>query len=87
MTQQQQTVGAGAEWPAVTAEHRPWTRRWWMGGAVNATEITRHLTLFRDSGLGGVEVSPVYGVTGEEAHALPYLRPAPRRGGSARAST
>ncbi len=62
-------------WPTVTSECRPWTRWWWLGSAVNEAEITRHVQLFRDAGIGGVEISPVYGVTGKEEHFIPFLNP------------
>lgn len=62
-------------WPATTQECRPWTRWWWMGNAVNEAEITRHLQLFQAAGFGGVEISPIYGVAGEEARAIPLLSP------------
>lgn len=61
--------------PPITNESRPWTRWWWMGNAVNKAEITRHLQLFQNAGIGGVEVSPIYGVTGEEDRYIPFLSP------------
>lgn len=63
------------EWPVLTRESRPWTRWWWLGSAVDETELTRHLEMFRAAGLGGVEVSPIYGVRGSEARDVPYLSP------------
>ncbi|MDQ5851481.1 MAG: hypothetical protein M3380_05295, partial [Chloroflexota bacterium] len=62
-------------WPATTSACRPWTRWWWMGSAVDEAEITRHLQLFQEAGFGGVEISPIYGVTGEEARFIPFLSP------------
>ncbi len=62
-------------WPMMTRESRPWTRWWWMGSAVNEAEITRQLQLFHQAGIGGVEISPVYGVMGEEEHFIPFLNP------------
>jgi hypothetical protein len=61
------------QWPAITGERRPWTRWWWMGSAVTAAEITRHLRLFQAAGFGGVEISPVYGVGGAEERYIPFL--------------
>ncbi len=63
-------------WPAITGACRPWTRWWWMGSAVTEAEITRHLRLFHEAGFGGVEISPIYGVSGAEARAIPFLGPA-----------
>ena len=56
-----------------TAENRPWTRWWWMGSALDEAEITRHLEDFQSVGIGGVEISPIYGARGEEARFVPFL--------------
>ncbi len=65
------------DWPALTRESRPWTRWWWLGSAVSEAEITRHLQLFRDTGIGGVEITPIYGATGEgeKERYIPFLSP------------
>ena len=60
-------------WPPVTNQTRPWTRWWWMGSAVDAPGLTAELEALRAIGLGGVEVTPIYGVSGTEASFVPYL--------------
>ena len=62
-------------WPPPTGESRPWTRWWWLGSAVSEAELTRHLELLQAAGFGGVELSPIYGVTGEEERSIPFLSP------------
>jgi len=62
-------------WPPITSPTRPWTWWWWPGSAVDTTNITRQLQLFREAGLGGVQVTPIYGVKGWESHYIPYLSP------------
>ncbi len=52
---------------------RPWTRWWWLGSAVDAGTITHLLEEYRQAGLGGVEITPIYGIQGEEAHDIPFL--------------
>ncbi len=52
---------------------RPWTYWWWMGSAVNKTEISRQLQLFAESGLGGVHIIPIYGARGYEEQFLDFL--------------
>jgi hypothetical protein len=64
-----------ASWPQPTRENKPWTRWWWLGSAVDAENITRQLTEFRDAGLGGVEICPIYGAKGAEAQFLKFLSP------------
>lgn len=63
------------QWPAVHAETKPWTRWFWMGSAVDEAELTRHLEMYNKAGLGGVEVSPIYGAKGYESRFIPFLSP------------
>jgi hypothetical protein len=60
-------------WPAETVTSRPWTRWWWHGSAVDKQNLTRCLESYRAAGLGGVEITCIYGVKGEESRSLPYL--------------
>ncbi len=60
-------------WPTVTSTMRPWTRWWWLGSAVDKPNLTRLLETYRQAGIGGVEVTPIYGVKGQDAREIPYL--------------
>ncbi|MCW3052178.1 MAG: glycoside hydrolase family 2 sugar binding protein [Chthonomonadales bacterium] len=62
-----------ALWPAVTRTARPWTRWWWHGNAVDKANLTRLLDTYRQAGLGGVEITSIYGVKGQDAREIPYL--------------
>lgn len=62
-------------WPAVNKTAKPWTRWWWMGSAVNEKDISNMLTSYHQSGLGGVEVVPIYGAKGYEKEYIEYLSP------------
>lgn len=62
-------------WPPVTSESRPWTRWWWLGSAVDKPTITQLLETYRAAGLGGVEVTSLYGVKGNDADNIDYLSP------------
>ncbi len=73
--QESEITSQDLPWPTITRTCRPWTRWWWMGSAVDAAEITCHLQLLQAAGFGGVEISPIYGVTGEEARTIPFLSP------------
>lgn len=61
------------DWPAITREAKPWTRWWWQGSAVDPAGLTANLEAIAAAGLGGVEVTPIYGVRGAEARFIPYL--------------
>ncbi|MBC8152925.1 MAG: glycoside hydrolase family 2 protein [Bacteroidetes bacterium] len=63
------------KWPAITQQTRPWTRWWWMGSAVNDKDLTGLLEQYRKAGLGGVEITPIYGVKGEEKQFIKFLSP------------
>ncbi|MDR3189472.1 MAG: glycosyl hydrolase family 2 [Prevotellaceae bacterium] len=64
-----------ASWPAVTREAKPWTRWWWLGSDVDSANLTHNLEALSRAGIGGVEITPIYGVKGREAHAISYLSP------------
>lgn len=62
-------------WPAITTETRPWTRWWWEGSAVNKKDLTWSLEQYKAAGLGGVEITPIYGVHGYEDRFIRFLSP------------
>ncbi len=64
-----------AYWPEFNAAVKPWTRWWWMGSAVDKQNVTNRLEEFAMAGLGGVEITPIYGVRGYEDQYLPHLSP------------
>ena len=68
------TVSAQSTWP-MTNEAKPGTRWWWQGSAVDSVGITAQLTQLAQAGIGAVEITPIYGVQGNEANEIPYLSP------------
>jgi len=62
-------------WAAPTQTAKPWTRWWWMGSAVDKTNLTRQLEMFQQAGLGGVEICPIYGARGYESRFIDFLSP------------
>ena len=63
------------EWPAITSETKPWTRWWWHGSAVAEKDLTCMLEAYQKAGLGGMEITPIYGVRGKEDQFINYLSP------------
>jgi hypothetical protein len=66
---------APSAWPAITQTARPWTRWWWPGSAVDETSLTQQLESFAKAGLGGVEITPIYGARGYEDRYVQFLSP------------
>lgn len=64
-----------SSWPEPTQESKPWTRWWWMENAVDKENIKRELKEMADAGIGGVEITSIYGVKGEEDRFIEYLSP------------
>ena len=62
-------------WPPISAQARPWAWWWWHGSAVDETNIAHELQRFHDAGLGGVQITSIYGTKGAEARDIPYLTP------------
>ncbi|QJE98554.1 glycosyl hydrolase [Luteolibacter luteus] len=60
-------------WPEPTFESKPWTRWWWLGSGVDQKNLTIQLQQFRDAGIGGVEICPIYGAKGYEDRDLTFL--------------
>lgn len=63
------------KWPQITQQAKPWTRWWWLGSEVNKKDLTTVMQQYRDAGLGGLEITPIYGVKREEGKYLKFLSP------------
>ena len=62
-------------WPAITSQTRPRVWWWWHGSAVDQTNLSRELQRFHDAGLGGVQITAIFGTKGAESRDIPYLAP------------
>ena len=62
-------------WPKNTSQTKTWTRWWWMGSAVDKPNLKSSLIDFQKVGIGGVEITPIYGVKGQEANFIDFLSP------------
>jgi len=63
------------QWPSITQQMKPWTRWWWEGSAVNRNDLTWMLEEYHKVGLGGVEITPIYGVKGYEKQFINFTSP------------
>jgi hypothetical protein len=62
-------------WPPVTRQTKPWSRWWWQGSAVNKRDLTAEMEKYQKAGLGGLELTPIYGVKGAEDRFIKFLSP------------
>src|SRR5208283_5181885 len=62
-------------WPPITAQQKPWAYNWWMGSAVDKTNLTKELERYHEAGLGGIHIIPIYGAKGFESKYINYLSP------------
>ena len=63
------------DWPAIQPEARPSARWWWLGSAVDKENLTYNLEEYAKAGLGAMEITPIYGVQGNDRNNIPYLTP------------
>ncbi|WP_421944700.1 glycosyl hydrolase [Pedobacter sp.] len=66
-------TSAQSTWPELTSQNRPWGRWWWQGSAVTKADISWNLQQYQSAGLGGMEITPIYGVKGTETQFIPFL--------------
>ena len=67
------TAAVAQSWPASTPEAKPGTRWWWLGSAVDKENLQWNLQQYAHHGIGAVEITPLYGVQGNQANNIPYL--------------
>ena len=60
-------------WPTVTPEAKPGTRWWWLGSAVDKENLLWNLSEYAKHGIGAIEITPLYGVQGNQQNNIPYL--------------
>ena len=62
-------------WPSVNQEAKPGTRWWWLGSAVNKADLEWNIAEYAKKGIGSVEITPLYGVQGNDANNIDFLTP------------
>ncbi|MBQ7421526.1 MAG: glycosyl hydrolase family 2 [Prevotella sp.] len=63
-------------WPQPQPEAKAGTRWWWLGSAVDHDNLQWSLREYANKGIGAVEITPLYGVQGNEQRELLFLSPA-----------
>ena len=70
------TLAAGAaaqQWPEISQEAKAGARWWWLGSAVDKENLRWTMQEYANHGIGALEITPIYGVQGNEANNIPYL--------------
>lgn len=67
------TSGPATGWYEPQQADKPFVRWWWHGSAVDTAGLRYNLEEFARQGIGGVEITPIYGVKGNENNDIPYL--------------
>ena len=60
-------------WPEPKLEAKPGTRWWWLGSAVDKKNLQWTLSQYAGHGIGAVEITPIYGVLGNDEKNIPFL--------------
>ena len=63
------------QWPTPLPEAKAGTRWWWLGSAVDKPNLEWNLSEYARVGIGAVEITPLYGVKGNEKNELSFLSP------------
>jgi alpha-L-rhamnosidase len=63
------------QWPKVTNETKPWSRWWWLGNITTEDGLRAAMEQYAAAGLGGLEITPIYGVRGYEDRFISFLSP------------
>lgn len=62
-------------WPTVKTEMKPAARWWWMGSSVDKENLTYDMEQYAEKGIGGLEITPIYGVKDNDLNEIEYLSP------------
>jgi len=61
------------QWPEAKPEAKAGARWWWLGSAVDKENLRWTMQEYANHGIGALEITPIYGVQGNEAYNIPYL--------------
>ena len=64
---------AAQQWPTVNPEAKPGSRWWWLGSAVDKENLQWNMQEYAKHGIGALEITPLYGVQGNDRNNIPYL--------------
>lgn len=59
--------------PIVAATSKPGVRWWWLGSAVDKQNLTWNMEQMAQKGIGALEITPIYGVQGNDSNNISFL--------------
>lgn len=62
-------------WPQTKQENKAGVRWWWLGSAVDKDNLTWNMEQMASHGIGAVEITPLYGVEGNDENNIEFLSP------------
>ena len=69
-------AGVSAQsWPEAGQCAKPGSRWWWLGSAVDRENLRVNMREYASRGIGALEITPIYGVRGNEANNIEFLSP------------
>ncbi len=69
------SLAQDTSWPTPQVETRPGSRWWWLGSAVDTANLAYNLQEYARAGIGTMEITPLYGVQGNDANEIDFLSP------------
>jgi hypothetical protein len=69
------TTALAQQWPEAGNTAKAGARWWWLGSAVDTTNLKWCMRQYADHGIGALEITPIYGVQGNDANNISYLSP------------
>jgi hypothetical protein len=62
-------------WPEAAREAKAGSRWWWLGSAVDKDNLRWQMEQLAAAGIGTLEITPIYGVKGNEGKNITFLSP------------
>ncbi len=66
-------IANAQQWPEARQEAKAGARWWWLGSAVDKENLQWSMQEYANHGIGALEITPLYGVQGNQANNIPYL--------------
>lgn len=60
-------------WPEAAPEAKPGARWWWLGSAVDENNLQWNMQEYSQTGIGALEITPLYGVQGNDNNNIDFL--------------